>query len=51
MKAPALTPDDLLTKLKEIEDLICDKKDPDGPWDYDIERIMVSLEIARRMLI
>ena len=42
--------DDLIEKLREIEKLIREKKEPDGSCSYDIERVMVSLEIARRML-
>jgi len=46
-----MTPDDLIAKLREIEDLINEKTDDDGSRGYDIEGVMVSLEIARRMLI
>ena len=41
--------DDLLDKLKEIADLIRKETNPDGTCDFDVERIFMSLEIARRM--
>jgi len=43
--------DDLLTKLNEIEDLILEKTNTDGSCGFDAERIFISLELARRMLI
>ena len=46
----ASTPNDLLAKLKEIEELIREKMEPDGSCGYDVEHVMVSLEIIRRML-
>ena len=42
--------DDLLDKLKEIENLIRGNTNPDGSCDFDAERIFLSLEVARRML-
>jgi len=43
--------DDLLKKLKEIEELIRKNTNPDGSCDLDTERVFMSLEIARRMLV
>ena len=43
--------DDLLEKLKEMEDLIRENTNPDGSCNLDAERIYISLELARRMLI
>jgi len=46
----ASTPDDLFAKLREIEELIREKTEPDGSSNYDVELVMVSLEVVRRML-
>jgi len=43
--------EDLLNKLKEIEDLIHENTNPDGTCDFDVERIFMSLELARRMFV
>jgi len=40
---------DLLNKLKEIEDMIHENTKPDGSCSFDVERIFMSLELARRM--
>jgi len=42
--------DDLYRKLKEIEDSIKEKTNPDGTLDFDPLPVMVSLEVARRMV-
>ena len=42
--------DDLLRKVREIEDLIREKTKPDGSCDFDTEQAMMSLELARRMI-
>jgi len=39
--------DDLLNKLREIEDLIRENTNPDGSCSLDAERIFLSLELAR----
>ena len=43
--------DDLLKKLKEIENLIRENTNHDGSCSLDAERIFISLELARRVLI
>jgi hypothetical protein len=43
--------DDLLKKLSEIETLIRERINPDGSLDFDPEKAMVSLELARRMIV
>ena len=43
--------DDLLKKLSEIENLIREKTNPDGSCNLDTERVFISLELARRMLV
>ena len=42
--------DALTEKLKEIEALINEKTKQDSSSDFDIDRVFVSLEIARRIL-
>ena len=42
--------DNLFAKLREIENLIREKTNPDGSCGCDLDRVMVSLEIARRMI-
>ena len=42
--------DALSEKLKEIEALINEKTKRDGPPDFDVDRVFVSLEITRRIL-
>jgi hypothetical protein len=44
------TADYLLIKLKEIENRIREKTNPDGSCDFDADRIFISLELAQRML-
>lgn len=41
--------DQLLDKMKEIEDLIRDNKNTDGSFKFNSTRVMVSLELARRL--
>ena len=45
------TADALYAKLKELEDLIREGADPDGTLNFDAQKVMVSLELARRMII
>lgn len=47
-KKPSI--DELYSKLKEIENLIHDSINPDGTPAFDTYRVMVSLELARRMV-
>ena len=42
--------DDLYRKLKEIEDSIKEKTNLDGTLDFDLLPVIVSLEVARRMV-
>ena len=42
--------DALTEKLKEIETLINEKTKQDNSPDFDVDRVFVSLEIARRIL-
>ena len=42
--------DDLFMKLCDIEVLINEKTKPDGALDFDPVPVMVSLELARRMI-
>jgi len=46
-----LSSDDFLTKLREIERLISERTNPDGSFRFDPDKAMVSLELARRMVI
>lgn len=43
--------DDLYKKLTEIEALIRENTNPDGSLNFDAYRVMVSLELARRMVL
>lgn len=42
--------DDLYRALREIESLIRENTNPDGTPGFDVYRVMVSLELARRMV-
>ena len=42
--------DDLIGKLRDLEILIREKANPDGCCEFDALRVMVSLELARRMI-
>jgi len=42
--------DELIDKLSEIHTLIREKKNPDGTLGFDPRPVMVSLELARRMV-
>lgn len=41
---------DLHNKIHEIESLIRENTNPDGSLNFDPYRVMVSLELARRMV-
>lgn len=43
--------DDLYKKLNEMETLIRENTSPDGTPSFDAYRVMVSLELARRMIL
>ena len=43
--------DDLLNKLGEIETLIREKTKADGSFSFDPQPVMISLELARRMIL
>jgi len=43
--------EDLYGKLKEIESLIREKTNPDGSLAFEARPVMVSLEMARRMVL
>ena len=45
------TKDDLLGKLREIGTLIHDYTNPDGTFRFDSKNVMISLELARRMIL
>jgi len=42
--------DDLIKKLKEIEDLIRARTNPDGSYDFDPVPPMIMLEACRRII-
>jgi hypothetical protein len=41
--------DDLLNKLKEIESIIRENTNADGTFRFDPQRVLISLELARKM--
>ncbi len=41
--------DDLFNKLREIEALIRENTNADGTFKFDPQRVMISLELARKM--
>ena len=43
--------DALYGKLKELESLIRENAKPDGALAFDAKKVMVSLELARRMIV
>ena len=43
--------DELYEKLKELEELIRENTNTDGSLNFDLKRVMVSLELARQMMI
>lgn len=43
--------DILLEKLKELEKLILENTNQDGSLAFDIKKVMVSLELARQMIV
>ena len=42
--------DDLFRKLKDIEALLHEKTNADGSFDFDMYKVMISLELTRRMI-
>ena len=42
--------DDLFRKLKDIEVLLHEKTNADGSCDFDLYKVMISLELTRRMI-
>jgi hypothetical protein len=44
-----ITADDIMSKLNEINALIRKNINADGSFRFDPNRVMVSLELARRM--
>ena len=42
--------DDFLDKLREIEALIREHTNQDGSFGFDTQKVMVSLELAKRMI-
>jgi len=43
--------DEIHEKIKEIEALIRENTNPDGSLGFDAYRVMVSLELTRRMIV
>jgi hypothetical protein len=43
--------DDLLNKLGEIDDLIRERANPDGSAEFDTQQVMISLELARYIIL
>jgi len=43
--------DEIHEKIKEIEALIRENTNPDGSLSFDAYRVMVSLELTRRMIV
>ena len=37
-------------KLKDIEALLHEKTNADGSFDFDMYKVMISLELTRRMI-
>jgi len=42
--------ENLYDKLREIEALIQERTNPDGSCDFNIEQVLIGLELARRMI-
>ena len=45
-----ISANDLYNKLREIDTLIREKTNPDGSFSFDLHRVIVALELARRMI-
>ena len=45
------TIDDIYKRLNELEALVRDHSNPDGSSDFDVFRVVISLDLAKRIII